>query len=153
MATITCYAPQSRRMRLSCFALPGAVSRLQADHVLQGESRRLQACEPAALRPLTNQAYVPLYGMYFLSVACVFPSIILLLRPVPPYRLFSRFNKVWRSVKGREWACARSLTGSLAVVRSSASGACSRGLTRLPASLWPSRTILVSLNRADRTYP
>lgn len=48
-----------RESQAARFALPGVVSHLQAVHVLQGESRRLQACEPAALRPLTNQAYVP----------------------------------------------------------------------------------------------
>jgi hypothetical protein len=55
-------------------------------------------------------------------------------------------------VRGREGAGARGLTGSLVVVRNGAQGACSRGLTRLYVSLRLSRTVLVSLNRADCTY-
>jgi hypothetical protein len=33
MVIIICYAPQTIRMRISCFALPGEVSLHQTDHV------------------------------------------------------------------------------------------------------------------------
>ena len=49
--------PASRKA--ARFALPGMVFHSQAVHVSQAESRMLQACEHAALRPLANQAYVP----------------------------------------------------------------------------------------------
>lgn len=98
------------------FALPGVVSHLQADHVLQGEGRRLQACEPTALRSLTNQAYVPLSSCNssrWLVSFCISSSSF----PSPGY-LFSKFNRAReRGPGGREVACSRGLTGSLVIVR------------------------------------
>ena len=101
-----------RESQATRFALPGVVSHLQAVHVLQGESRKLQACEPAALRPLTNQAYVP-YPVVFpcggLCLSVYFSPLF-----PPPGCLFSKFNRVWgRGPSGREVTCARSLTGPL----------------------------------------
>ena len=150
MAAITCYASQ---VIPTYFALPGVVSHIQAAHVLQGEEsvRSTPATSGPAIPSLTklmspSQLYVSRSGLCLLAY-----------NP-PPFRpsdgLFSKFNRVERrGSRGREVACARSLTGSLAVDGDYAPGDCSRSLTCLCALSPPSRTTHVSLNRAEGDIP
>jgi hypothetical protein len=82
VATIIYYAPQATRIRVACFALPGEVSLLQADHVSSEESSK------AVLVIYEECLYLGLNRVFVINENASKLSVLILIEPA----IFTRYK-------------------------------------------------------------